>query len=67
MSAFPSVDLSNLDAGPTARQARDAGEAVTAAAVEATKEVAYTAIGLGVLTFQRLQVKRREIEKTLRS
>lgn len=66
MAVFPSVDLTNFDLAPAARHARDAGDAVAAAAVEATKDAAYTAIGLGILTFQRIQVRRREIEKTLR-
>ncbi len=67
MAAFPSVDLTNFDLAPAARQVRDAGDAVSAAALEATKDAAYTAIGLGILTFQRIQVRRREIEKTLRN
>ena len=60
------VEHPSLDLAPTARQIRDAGDAITAAAVDATKEAAYTAIGLGILTYQRIQVRRREIEKTLR-
>ena len=66
MAVFPSVDLTNFDLAPTAQQVRDVGDAVTAAAVDTGKEVAYTAIGLGILTYQRIQVRRREIEKALR-
>lgn len=66
MPAFPSVDLTNFDLAPAARQALTAGDAVTSAAVEVTKEAVFTAIGLGILTYQRIQVRRREIEKTLR-
>lgn len=66
MAAFPSVDLTNLDLAPTARQVRDARDVVASAAVEAGKDAAYTALGLGILTYQRLQVRRREIEKSLR-
>ena len=66
MAAFPSVDLTNFDLAPAARQVRDAGDAVTSAAAEVTKGAAYTAIGLGILTYQRIQVRRRELEKTLR-
>ncbi len=66
MAVFPSVDLTNFDLAPAARQVRDAGETVTSIAVGASKEAAYTAIGLGILTYQRIQVRRRELEKTLR-
>lgn len=66
MAAFPSVDLTNFDLAPAARQVRDAGDVVTATATEVTKNAAYTAIGLGILTYQRIQVRRRELEKTLR-
>ncbi|MGB3733453.1 MAG: hypothetical protein WA964_00755 [Ilumatobacter sp.] len=66
MAVFPSVDLTNFDLAPAVRQVRDAGDAVTSAAVDATRDAAYTAIGLGILTYQRIQVRRREIEKTLR-
>lgn len=66
MAAFPSVDLTNFDLAPAARQVRDAGDAVASAAIDASKEAAYTAIGLGILTYQRIQVRRRELEKTLR-
>ena len=66
MAAFPSVDLTNFDLAPAARQLRGAGDAVSSAAAEAGKDVAYTAIGLGILAFQRVQVRRREIEKSFR-
>jgi len=67
MAESPSVDLSKLDVTATPEQLRDAGDAVASAAIEATKDAAYTAIGLGILAYQRIQVRRREIEKTLRS
>lgn len=67
MAVLPSVDLTNVDLAPTAKQVRDAGDTVTSIAVDATKDAVYTAIGLGILTYQRIQVRRREIEKTLRN
>ena len=67
MAAFPSVDLTNFDLAPVARQVRDASDAVTSAAADAGKGAVYTAIGLGILSFQRVQVRRREIEKSLRN
>lgn len=66
MAEFPPVDLSKLDLAAAPEQVRDAGDTVAAAAVQATKDAAYTAIGLGILAYQRIQVRRREIEKTLR-
>ncbi len=66
MAAFPSVDLTNFDLAPAVRQARGAGDAVASAAVGITREATYTAVGLGILAYQRIQVRRREIEKSLR-
>ena len=34
--------------------------------LDAAKEVGYVAVGFGVLGFQRAQVRRRELERTLR-
>ena len=61
MFAFTSVDLTGLDLGPAVRAARTIGGRATGLAKDAT----YTAIGLGILTVQRAQVRRREIERTL--
>jgi hypothetical protein len=33
----------------------------------AVKDAAYVSVGLGVIAFQRLQVRRNELEKTLQS
>jgi len=66
MAAFPSVDLTNFDLAPAARTLRDAGTAVRSGAVNAAAEATYTAVGLSVLTYQRIQVRRREIERELR-
>lgn len=60
-SAFPSIDLTDVDLVPAARQVVRAGNAAGALARDAT----YTAIGLGILTFQRIQVRRRELERAL--
>lgn len=69
MAAFPSVDLTNFDLAPAARTLRDASDTVvstvTSTAAAASKDAAYTAIGLGILTYQRIQVRRREIERDL--
>jgi hypothetical protein len=60
VSAFPSVDLTDLDLGPAVRAVRSVGDRATGLA----KDVTYTAIGLGILTVQRVQVRRRELERT---
>ena len=66
MAAFPSVDLTNFDLAPAAKTLRGAGTAVTSTATNVAAEAAYTAVGLGLLTYQRIQVRRREIERELR-
>jgi len=43
--------------------ARPPLEDITATA----KDAAYTAVGIGVLVYQRLQVRRRELQKALES
>lgn len=66
MAAFPSVDLTNFDLAPAAKTLRNAGTAVTSTAANVAAEATYTAVGLGLLTYQRIQVRRREIERELR-
>ena len=66
MAAFPSVDLTNFDLAPAAKTLRRAGTAVTSTAANVATEATYTAVGLGLLTYQRIQVRRREIERELR-
>jgi len=66
MAAFPSVDLTNFDLAPAAKTLRSAGTAVTSTAATVAAEATYTAVGLGLLTYQRIQVRRREIERELR-
>lgn len=66
MAVFPSVDLTNFDLAPAAKTLRDATGAVTSTATDLAREATYTAVGLGVLTYQRIQVRRREIERELR-
>ena len=62
MGAFPSVDLTNFDLTPAARTA----QRVTEKSVEIARHATYTFVGLGLLTFQQVHVKRREIERALR-
>ena len=62
MSPFTSVDLTDFDLGPAVRAVRTAGDRATGLA----RDVTYTAIGLGLLAYQRAQVQRREIERAAR-
>ena len=66
MAVFPSVDLTNFDVVAATKTMRDAGDQVAATAAVVARETAYTVVGLGLLTYQRLQVRRREIERELR-
>lgn len=50
-----SVDLTDLDL-----------TAIAGRAAELAKDATYVTVGLGVLGFQRAQVRRREIERRLR-
>ncbi|MBV1893218.1 MAG: hypothetical protein KUG57_04165 [Ilumatobacteraceae bacterium] len=54
MASFTSIDLTKFDLTPSGRAAR--------LAVDAT----YVTVGLSLLTFQRIQVRRREFERSLR-
>ncbi len=63
---FPSVDLTNFDLAPAAKSLRETGSAVRATVVHVASEATYTAVGISVLAYQRIQVQRREIERELR-
>lgn len=65
MATFPSVDLTNFDLAPAVDTLRKSTDAATSTATTLAREAAYAAVGLGVLTFQRIQVRRREIEREL--
>lgn len=67
MATFPSVDLTNFDLAPAVRTIRSFGGAVSGTATDAAKDATYTAVGLSVLAYQRLQVRRREYERSMRS
>jgi hypothetical protein len=67
MATYPSVDLTNFDLAPTVRTLRSIGDTLSATATDAAKDATYTAVGLGVLAYQRLQVRRRAFERSMRS
>ncbi len=49
---LPNVDVTKIASAPVVQRAKDAG---------------YTAVGFGVLTFQKAQVRRRELTETITS
>ncbi len=65
MAAFPSIDLTDVDLAPAARATRDTAEQLAGAAASVARDATYTAVGLGFLGFQRLQVRRRELERAV--
>ena len=56
------VDLTNFDLS----QVDQVTSAVAQRAVDLAKDAAYVTIGLGLLSYQRIQVRRREFERSLR-
>ena len=67
MAQWHTVDLTNFDVAPVARTARRASEAAGKRALDLAKDATYVGVGVGMLTFQRAQVRRREIERALRN
>jgi len=66
MAHWHSVDLTDLDLAPLALAARRVSETVAKRGLDLAKDATYVSIGIGLLTFQRAQVQRREIERALR-
>jgi hypothetical protein len=61
-----SIDLTDVDLARAVRQATAAGESLTGRAIDLAKDATYVTVGLSLLTFQRAQVRRRELERALR-
>jgi hypothetical protein len=61
-----SIDLTDFDVERLVRRAAGSTEEIGARLVDLTRDATYVAVGLGVLGFQRLQVRRRELERRLR-
>ncbi|WP_040492036.1 hypothetical protein [Ilumatobacter nonamiensis] len=66
MAVLPSVDFTNFDVAAANRTIRGTGDAVASTATDVARDALHIAVGLGVLTYQRLQVRRREIERAQR-
>lgn len=67
MAQWHTVDLTNFDVAPVVQTARRASEAATKRALDLAKDATYVSVGVGLLSFQRAQVRRREIERALRN
>ncbi len=67
-----SVDLTNFDvsqidvADVLRRSTEHLAGVVSDRAIDLARDAAYVTVGLGLLNFQRLQVRRRELERSLR-
>lgn len=66
MAQWHSVNLTNFDLAPAARNAQQVSEAVAKRTIDAAKDATYISVGFGLLLFQRAQVQRREFERSLR-
>jgi hypothetical protein len=60
------IDLTDFDVVRAIRGTVGAGGSVAARATELAKDATYVTVGLGLLGYQRVQVRRRELERALR-
>ena len=61
-----SVDLTDFDLASILRTTVDATETLRDRTFELAKDAMYVTVGLGVLSLQRAQVRRRELERAIR-
>jgi len=66
MAPFTSIDLTNFDLIQAAQSTRDATDSIATRAAGLAIDATYVTVGLGLLSFQRMQVRRRELERALR-
>ncbi len=60
------IDLTDFDVVRAFRDTVDVGGSVAARAAELAKDATYVTVGLGLLSYQRAQVRRREFERSRR-
>ena len=60
------IDLTDFDVVRALHGTVELGGAVAGRAAELAKDATYVTVGLGLLSYQRAQVRRREIERSLR-
>jgi hypothetical protein len=61
-----SIDLTDFDVVRAVHDTVELGAALAGRAAELAKDATYVTVGLGLLSFQRAQVRRREFERSLR-
>jgi hypothetical protein len=61
-----SIDLTDFDVVRAVQGTVEVGGALAGRAAELAKDATYVTVGLGLLTFQRAQVRRREFERARR-
>jgi len=57
------IDLTDFDVVRVVRDTIDTGGSVAARAAGLAKDATYVTVGLGLLSYQRAQVRRREFER----
>jgi hypothetical protein len=60
------IDLTDFDVVRAFRDTVDAGGSLAARAADLAKDATYVTVGLGLLSYQRAQVRRREFERNRR-
>jgi hypothetical protein len=60
------IDLTDFDVVRALHGTVELGGAVAGRAAELAKDATYVTVGLGLLSYQRAQVRRRELERSLR-
>ena len=60
------IDLTDFDVARAVHGTVELGGALAGRAAELAKDATYVTVGLGLLSFQRAQVRRREIERSLK-
>ena len=60
------IDLTEFDVVRAVRGTVNLGGVLAGRATDLAKDATYVTVGLGLLGFQRAQVRRRELERTLR-
>ena len=64
---IPGLDLTNFDVKKNVETARENTKRAVEMATNLTKDVAYVTVGSGVLAFQQVQVRRRELTSAIQA
>ncbi|MEY2968477.1 MAG: hypothetical protein RIQ64_1104 [Actinomycetota bacterium] len=64
---IPGIDLTNFDVKKNIETTRENTKRAVEMATNLTKDIAYVTVGSGVLAFQQVQVRRREVTAAVQS